>query len=127
MIASQKSLLLISLFGFSQMLKLVSTVPLLVKPNSRVSYSNLGFNLLGHGLGEYTNWSEKQTNKTWESLLKRLIIDNIGLQNTGVFHDMSDAQGNFAFGYEEGQQVKLYDLAWNNPAGGMFSSTEGAI
>eukprot|EP01122_Echinamoeba_exundans_P007533 TRINITY_DN2340_c0_g2_i1.p1 TRINITY_DN2340_c0_g2~~TRINITY_DN2340_c0_g2_i1.p1 ORF type:complete len:518 (-),score=45.83 TRINITY_DN2340_c0_g2_i1:25-1578(-) len=111
-------------YSTQDMLKLVSSVPLIVKPNSRVSYSNLGFNLLGHGLGEYTNWADKTANKTWEALLKHLIIDQIGLQNTGVFHDMSDAQGNFAYGYSEGQQVKLYDLAWNNPAGGMVSTTE---
>jgi CubicO group peptidase (beta-lactamase class C family) len=86
---------------------------------SRYSYSNLGYGILGAAL-------EHAAGDRYEDLLRKLILEPLGMRRTGVTVDeaMEDL---LAVGYEKGDTEKeapTWDLGCLAPGGGLISSVE---
>jgi CubicO group peptidase (beta-lactamase class C family) len=113
-----------------QAVEAVATTSLLWPPNTRPSYSNLGFALLGNIVAETFYKTDFAT-----ALTKR-IINPLGLQNTGVAISSQYAQAlrhlpdarrvaaQIPVGYVGAVAVPLFSLGWASPAGQMYSSTK---
>ncbi|KAJ8370971.1 hypothetical protein SKAU_G00109990 [Synaphobranchus kaupii] len=98
-------------------LNLLQDDVLVADPGTKCHYSNLGFSLLAHVLGErvlgldYQHWVSDN------------ILERLGMEDTG-FDITSGIQSQMAVGvYTSGQPAPLYDLGWYRPSGQMYSTT----
>lgn len=95
----------------------VSKTILVQPPGGRPSYSNLGFAILGHVLGE------KVAKSTFRELSKELIFDPLEMIDTGYDYTTPNVLNRLASGYDIlGNKVPFADLGWVEPAGGAYSS-----
>lgn len=86
--------------------------------DTRPSYSNFGFALLGRLL-------EELVGESFESYVEKNILRSLNMTNTG-FKFTPKVQQKMAVGYFDGtdQPAPLYDLGWEAPAGQMYSTVE---
>jgi CubicO group peptidase (beta-lactamase class C family) len=95
----------------------VSRTILVQPPGGRPSYSNLGFAILGHVLGE------KVAKSTFRELSSELIFEPLGTTSTGFNYSTPDIMERLATGYDIlGNEVPFTNLGWVEPAGGAYSS-----
>ena len=100
-----------------QMAKNIAGMRLMYPPGYRPAYSNLAFGLLGKVLTNIAGVA------SWDSLVKKMILDPLGLQNSGNTFNYSDRK-NMAVGYyPNGVVADLIDIGWDASAGQMYSST----
>ena len=118
----------------AQAVATISSSNLLWPPNTRPSYSNLGFALLGNLVAETFYGLD------FETAVNKRIISPLGLQNTGVTITPAYAPrfANSALGLNtcrvaarmpvgyapDGSTEPLMDIGWITPAGQMYSSTK---
>ncbi|ELR13741.1 betalactamase [Acanthamoeba castellanii str. Neff] len=86
--------------------------------DTRPSYSNFGFALLGRLL-------EELVGESFESYVEKNILQSLNMTNTG-FTFTPEVKSKMAVGYFDGtdQPAPLYDLGWEAPAGQMYSTVE---
>ncbi|MDR2897883.1 MAG: beta-lactamase family protein [Spirochaetaceae bacterium] len=90
-----------------------------LRPNSRTKYSNTNYVLLGYIL-------EDLYQKTYNDLLKEMITDVIGLQNTSYAETISvENNESRSFIYENGFiPAEESNLSWGGGASAIISTTE---
>ena len=105
------------------MIDRLTSVPLIRKPNTYPSYSNLGYALLGRELTAYA-----APNLTFEEWVQGNILDPLGMKNTGFLYTdnitSSMATGYAANGnaYPSGRVQNL--TGWAAPCGSAYSTVE---
>lgn len=99
--------------SLAEMIAIANTYTLIYPPGAQVSYSNMGFGLLGR-------FMEGPASSTWEDWVAGQILKPLGMTNSGNAppSDLS----NMAFGYMDGVQQALTPLGAASPAGNMYSS-----
>ena len=97
----------------------LSTVNLEREIGSEYEYSNLAQGLLGHILA-------KKAGKSFEQLLKDVITEPLGMNETAVTFDKHMKQ-NLAVGHDSGAEVSNWDIATLTGAGGIRSSTHDML
>jgi len=102
-----------------EVLDAVSKTYLVQPPGGKPSYSNLGFALLGHILGE------KVAKSTFRELSSDLIFQPLEMSDTGFDYTVPGISNRLASGYDVfGNIVPFIDLGWVEPAGSAYSSLE---
>eukprot|EP00051_Salpingoeca_urceolata_P010149 m.123708 g.123708 ORF g.123708 m.123708 type:complete len:635 (+) comp16599_c1_seq3:41-1945(+) len=86
---------------------------LLSEPGTQVSYSNIGFSVLGEIMGRFgSNWQDEIG----------VLAGLLGMNRTSALNP-SNVSDNVALGYDaDGKQVLLQDLGFESPAGAIWSS-----
>jgi len=100
----------------SIMLERIRNLSLIVQPGTKVSYSNLGFGLLGQGLAFSQNAS-------FEEWMKNNIFDPLEMYDSG-FQLTREIRQKIPVGYLRKHPLEPVDWGWASPAGGMFTSIE---
>ena len=99
-----------------EILGVAAGLRLLFSPGSDVAYSNLGFAILGqitaHILGV-----------AWTDSLTKMVIEPLGMKNTGNSFGPEDLNRIAAGYYPDGRAAALIDVGWAGPAGQSYSST----
>jgi CubicO group peptidase (beta-lactamase class C family) len=91
------------------------------KPGEKVSYSSLGFMLLGYVI-------EKASGESYEDFLRKNILAPLSMSNTGLEHQKVILKQRAA-GYARDKDQSLinapyYDLSYISAAGGLYSTVE---
>lgn len=89
---------------------------LLFPPYERASYSNVAFSVLGHVI------AERLRNQTFETLLSG-ITEVLKMDSTGVDLTPAVLQRMPAYYTRYDIPVPVFSLHWDNPAGGIYSTT----
>ncbi|XP_068716319.1 putative beta-lactamase-like 1 [Montipora foliosa] len=100
----------------SIMIERIKNLSLIVQPGNKVSYSNLGFGLLGQGLAA-------SQNSSYDIWMKENIFDPLEMNNSG-FKLTPEVRQKIPVGYLEHKPHEPAEWGWGNPAGGMFTSIE---
>jgi CubicO group peptidase (beta-lactamase class C family) len=99
---------------------LASLLPLQLPPNWRPSYSNLGFDLLGHLL------AERLRNQTFAAWLQATVLGPLGLTATGVTYPPS-VRARLPTPYSaDGTAAPFTDFGWGAPDGGAYTTARDA-
>ncbi|KAH3742550.1 Protein AATF [Pelomyxa schiedti] len=91
-------------------LERLKTIPLILPPGSRPTYSNLAYGLIGRLL-------EPTFGQTYEDYVSKSILSPLGMSSTG-FDYTSDVISRMARGYE----VPINNMNWVSPSGQMYST-----
>ncbi|KAL9966146.1 hypothetical protein ACROYT_G024171 [Oculina patagonica] len=92
------------------MLERIKNLTLIAQPGNKVSYSNLGFGLLGQGLALSQNTS-------YEDWMQKNIFDPLEMNDSGF-----KLTPEIPLGYLGNNSLDPIEWGWANPAGGMFTS-----
>lgn len=96
------------------MLERIRNLTLIAQPGDKVSYSNLGFGLLGQGLAISQNTS-------YEDWTQKNIFDPLEMHDSG-FKLTPKIRRRIPVGYLKENPQEPIEWGWANPAGGMFTS-----
>jgi len=96
------------------MLERIKNLTLIAQPGDKVSYSNLGFALLGQGLAFSQNTS-------YEEWTQRNIFDPLKMHDSG-FKLTPEIKQRIPVGYLKKDPQEPVEWGWANAAGGMFTS-----
>ena len=105
------------------MIDRLSSVPLIRKPNTYPSYSNLGYALLGRELTAYA-----APNLTFEEWVQENILGPLGMKNTGFLYTdnitsiMATGYAGNGNAYPSGRAQNL--TGWAAPCGSAYSTVE---
>ena len=99
-------------------LQLLKNEPLLFEPGTEHRYSNYGYIVLGSIL-------EKNTNVSFEKLLRKNIFEKIGLENTSFKTNVSDKQQSTRYTYLYNGAIKEVGVTEHpSPDGGIESTVQ---
>lgn len=98
------------------MLDRIKNLTLVAEPGNKVSYSNLGFGLLGQGLALSQNVS-------YEEWMQKSVFDPLGMHDSG-FKLTPKLRQRIPVGFLGKDSLQPFEWGWANPAGGMFTSLE---
>ena len=101
----------------SAMIKNIAGMRLMSPPGTQPAYSNLGFGLLGKVVTKIANAS------SWDELLTKMIIQPLGMKNTGNSFANIDKKKVALGYYPDGSLAKFIDIGWDSSAGQSYSST----
>lgn len=102
-----------------EIISLFSSKPVEFEPGTKMKYSNSGYILLGALL-------EKVTGKPYEELLRRNILEPVGMRNSGYDHSETILKKRAA-GYERPvtlENASFIDMSLPYSAGAMYSTVE---
>lgn len=85
-------------------------------PNSKPSYSNLAYALLGNLLSDSVL---KSTKGSFADMMQAMMFEPLNMTQSGFYPRPADLL-NFATGYSGGTAVPYYNVDWLNPAAGLF-------
>lgn len=94
----------------------IAETMLILPPGTTPSYSNLGFALLGHILGEYV-----LDGTDFYTATQTYVLEPLGRTNSGWDYT-PDVLARMAWGYMDGEPVPFTDVGWWSPAGSMYAS-----
>ena len=101
--------------------------------DTRPSYSNAAFAILGNVLSEYYHRNKQQQqyqqeqrhtkDTSYNQTLMELLLEPLGLQHTGMYISNAE-QAKYAMPgyYSNGEKAPYIDIGWGGPCGNMFSS-----
>lgn len=100
----------------AQMNENIAGMRLLFPPGQQPVYSNLGFGLLGKVLVKTAQAS------SWDALLSEMILQPLGMENTGNSFDRVDPKKTAIGYYPDGSVADFIDIGWDAAAGQSYSS-----
>lgn len=103
----------------AEIMQVMNNWTLLAEPGTKLTYSNVGFALLGRLLERVDAPQYSPKGELWEDSLDKLA-QVLGMGNTTA-RAPTDT-GNLAYGLQWGQPAPLVDLGWGNPCGSVYSS-----
>lgn len=101
----------------SQMDRNIAGMRLMYPPGTQPAYSNLGFGLLGKVLVHVARES------SWDELLAKMIVQPLGMENTGSSLKDVDPVKTAVGYYPDGSVAEWIDIGWAAAAGQCYSST----
>eukprot|EP01050_Picozoa_sp_SAG11_P021691 SAG11_NODE_3913_length_2151_cov_2.068226_1_plen_451_part_10 len=103
----------------AEMMQVMNNWTLLAEPGTKLTYSNVGFALLGRLLERVDAPQYSPKGEPWEDSLGKLArVLRMGNTTARMPIDIS----NLAYGVQWGQPAPLIDLGWGNPCGSAYSS-----
>lgn len=98
------------------MLKFLETNFLTRPPNTKPSYSNFGYALLGNLLADSVL---KGAKGDFAQMVKTFVLDPLNMTESGFYPTDADA-ANLAVGYVNGNPMPYYNVDWLNPTAGLY-------
>ena len=100
-----------------EIMKNIAGMKLMYPPGTQPAYSNLGFGLLGKVLTRIAKA------RSWDDLLNKMILQPLGMNNTGNSFKNYDPKKTAIGYYPDGSEADFIDIGWDASAGQSYSST----
>lgn len=121
-------------FNSSQIYSRLASEMMILQTNTLPSYSNLGFSVLGNGMGKMvfppsttspeTSDCQNHSRDTCAYVLavRKLILQPLDLEDSIGFWSTDPLARNLLKGHADGIPLPFSDLGWSSPSGQMFTS-----